>query len=75
MRSLKAATRSWAGHESLCCAQEPLGLLERRAEDAGPDTSSRRRPGPVDTNPPRARLHHPEDPEALKKEVASRKGC
>ena len=55
--------------------QEPLGLLERRAEDAGPDTRARRRPAPVDTNPPTTRLHHPETPEALKKEVASRKGC
>lgn len=55
--------------------QEPLGLLERRAEDAGPDTRARRRPAPVDTNPPTTRLHHAETPEALKKEVASRKGC
>jgi hypothetical protein len=55
--------------------QEPLGLLERRAEDAGPDTRARRRPAPVDTNPPATRLHHAETPEALKKEVASRKGC
>ena len=56
-------------------AQEPLGLLERQAEDAGPDTKSRRRPAPVDPNPPKAWLHHAETQDALKDEVARRKGC
>ena len=56
-------------------AQEPLGLLERQAEDAGPDTKSRRRPEPVDADPPKARLHHAETQNALKEEVAARKGC
>ncbi|KAK9908676.1 hypothetical protein WJX75_001313 [Coccomyxa subellipsoidea] len=55
--------------------QEPLGEVELRAEDAGPATRNRRRPEPVDPSPPIARLHHAEDPEALKREVASRKGC
>jgi len=66
-----------AQHIHIGCmhAQEPLGLLERQAEDAGPDTHSRRRPSPVDPNPPKARLHHAESQDALKKEVASRKGC
>ncbi len=49
--------------------------MELRAEDAGPATRNRRRPEPVDPSPPTARLHHAEDPEALKREVASRKGC
>ncbi|CAL8461851.1 g1382 [Coccomyxa elongata] len=56
--------------------QEPLGEVERRAEDAGPATRNRRRPEPVDPSPPTERLPlHAEDPEALKREVASRKGC
>jgi hypothetical protein len=56
--------------------QEPLGELELRAEDAGPATRNRRRPEPVDPHPPLARIeHHAESPEALKREVASRKGC
>lgn len=63
----------------LCCAmreQEPLGEVERRAEDAGPATRNRRRPEPVDPSPPETRLPlHAEDPEALRREVASRKGC
>lgn len=61
---------TWCTH-----AQEPLGLLERQAEDAGPETKSRRRPAPVDPNPPKARLHHAETQDALKDEVARRKGC
>lgn len=56
--------------------QEPLGELELRAEDAGPATRNRRRPEPVDPHPPVERIeHHVENPEALKREVASRKGC
>lgn len=56
--------------------QEPLGEVERKLEDAGPATRNRKRPEPVDPAPPRARLpRHPETPEELKREVASRKGC
>ena len=60
----------------LGAAQEPLGDLERHAEDAGPASRNRRRPEPVDPHPPKERVeHHAESPEALKREVASRKGC
>lgn len=55
--------------------QEPLGVVEKRLENGGPDTGPRRRPSFVDRNgASRPRLHHEETPEALQQEVAQRKG-
>ena len=63
------------GEPAAWVRQEPLGVVEKRLENGGPDTGPRRRPSFVDRNgAARPRLHHEETPEALQQEVAQRKG-
>eukprot|EP00884_Botryococcus_braunii_P015049 jgi/Botrbrau1/23545/Bobra.0141s0016.1 len=52
--------------------QEPLGEVEKRTEDGGPTTGSRRRPDPVDPSKP---CYYDVSQEELLRQVQMRRSC